>query len=72
MLFVIGYWIVFPVVYGELSKNRKLLFTVVLLFYGILKMLVQCDEPNYSYTNVLYEEPVYSQRYKLFNHGDKK
>ena len=72
MLFVIGYWIVFPAVYGELSKNRKLLFTVILLFYGILKMLVQCDEPNYSYTNVLYEKPVYSQRYKLFNHGDKK
>lgn len=72
MLFVIGYWIVFPAVYGELSKNRKSLFTVILLFYGILKMLVQCDEPNYSYTNVLYEKPVYSQRYKLFNHGDKK
>lgn len=72
MLFVIGYWIVFPAVYEELSKNRKLLFTVLLLSYGILKMLVQCDEPNYSYTNILYEEPVYSQRYKLINHGDKK
>ncbi len=72
MLFVIGYWIVFPAVYGELSKKRKEIFTVILLFYGILKMLVQCDEPNYSYTNVLYERPVYSQRYKLFNHGDKK
>lgn len=72
MLFVIGYWIVFPAIYESLSKKRKILFMLFLFFYGILKMMVQCDEPNYSYTNILYEEPVYSQRLKLFNHGGKK
>lgn len=72
MLFVVGYWIVFPSIYGNLSKKWKIVFIFLFLVYGVLKMLVQCDEPTYLYTNILYEEPSYSQRLKLFNQGDKK
>lgn len=72
LLFVAGYWISFPIIYEKLSKNRKIYFVLFLFIYGILKMMVQCDEPIYSYTNVLFEEQVYSQRYDLFNHEGKK
>lgn len=70
MLFVAAYWIVFPSIYGLLKKDKKKLFILLFAVYGILKMLVQCDEPNYSYTNILYEAPDYSERLKLIKTGD--
>lgn len=72
LLFVVGYWIVFPAIYSLLKKNKKKLFIFFVVIYGMLKMIVQCDEPNYSYTNLLYEIPDYSERLKLIKAGDKK
>ncbi|AEE16182.1 EpsG family protein [Treponema brennaborense] len=71
ILFVAGYWVILPNIYRLLHKDKKNIFLVILFLYGILKMMVQCDEPNYSYTNILYEEPNYSQRLQLIKISEK-
>lgn len=53
MLFVPGYWIIIPALYGCMKKDWKKCFLVFLILYCILKMIVQCDEPFYNYSNAL-------------------
>lgn len=66
LLFVFGYYIVYPAVYGCLKRANKILFLVCLIIYSILKMMIQCDEPNYSYTNALIETQDFNYRKSLF------
>lgn len=65
MLFVITYPVIYGNIYDKLSKKNKIIFLIFVGAYGILKMLVQCDEPNYLYENYLLTEPNFSKRLLL-------
>jgi len=72
MLFTVSYWIVLPALYSELKKNGKMIFILLFIFYCALKMLVQCDEPYYKYTNVLFSEQNYSKSYSILKRSTAK
>ena len=72
MLFVAGYWIVVPALYGCMKRSWKKCFLLIFILYCILKMLVQCDEPYYRYSNVLLETQNYNRSYIIFKRSMKK
>ena len=61
LLFVAGYWIVLPAMYSIFNKSKKKIFCCVLFFYCLFKMGVQCDEPQYQYSNVLFSKQNYEE-----------
>ncbi len=67
ILFTSSYWIVLPALYDELKKDKKKIFILLFISYCVLKMLVQCDEPYYKYTNVLFSEQNYFEAYSILN-----
>ncbi len=72
MLFVAGYWIVVPALYACMKRTWKKCFLLVFILYCILKMLVQCDEPYYRYTNALFQSQNYDHSYIIFKRSMKK
>ena len=70
MLVVPGYWIVLPAVYEQLKKkDNKYIFIFVLLMYSILKMMIQCDQPYYKYTNSVFNKQDYNTSYQILLKG---
>ena len=70
MLFTFSYWIVLPAIYRELKANEKKMFLVIFVFYCVLKMFVQCDEPIYKYRNAIFDANNYSECVTIFNKND--
>lgn len=72
-LFAFSYWIFYPLVYKRLSKERKCIFLLVLLFYGLLKIYSGYRYSLFYYDSVLSLNMFdYNQRqnivhyYKIF------
>jgi hypothetical protein len=61
VLFVFGYWIIYPQIYALLSKNYKKVFLLFLLVYGILKMAGNNNLLT-EYDNILFEYKSYDVR----------
>lgn len=61
LLFVAGYWIVLPAMYNIFDKSKKEIFCCILFFYCLLKMGVQCDEPQYQYSNFIFSKQNYEE-----------
>lgn len=62
LLFIYGYWILFPQIYELLSKNYKKFFLIVFFLYGVLKCLT-CNNILYYYENFLVPHLDYDQRW---------
>jgi hypothetical protein len=54
VLFVFSYWIVYPMIYATISKRKKYIFILILLFYGILKFGSGYNKYYFYYDNVLF------------------
>ena len=68
LLFVWGYPIVYPFIYSRIKRrDNKFVFLFATFVYAILKMIIQCDEPNYAYTNALIEYQDYVYRKSIID-----
>jgi hypothetical protein len=54
-LFVCSYWILYPNFFRVLKHGAKYLFIVMIILYGVLKMLSLFNLPWASYENVLFD-----------------
>jgi hypothetical protein len=54
LLFQLGYWILYPQIYGLISKRSKLLFLCIFLLYGGMRLI-----KNNSYVSVKYENILF-------------
>ncbi|PJJ67799.1 EpsG-like putative glucosyltransferase [Chryseobacterium geocarposphaerae] len=71
-LFVVSYWILYPYLYVVLNRVVKIIFTFVLLLFGILKMYKANNFIIRKYENILWNKPTISRAYFIFNkHIDK-
>ena len=64
LLFIYSYWFLYPQIYTLLSKKNKILFILMLLFYGSLKM-VMVNNIQMRYDNVLLGYQSYSERKEI-------
>lgn len=71
-LFVFSYWILYPYLYETLKQELKVVFTVVLLLFGIYKMVYSNNNILRNYENILWDKPTITKAYFIFNkHLDK-
>lgn len=71
-LFVFSYWILYAYLYAVLKQELKAVFTVVLLFFGIYKMVYLNNNILRNYENILWDKPTITKAYFNFNkHLDK-
>jgi hypothetical protein len=66
-LFVCSYWILYPYLYATLKQGLKNVFTVVLLFFGIYKMVYSNNNILRNYENILWDKPTITKAYSVFN-----
>jgi hypothetical protein len=64
MLFVMGYWIIFPRLYFLLSKKKKIIFLIGILLFGIVKMSVP-SQIQFRYDNILFGYQSESERTRI-------
>lgn len=66
-LFVMSYWILYPYTYAVLQKTSKTIFTVILFFFGMYKMV----NSNYNilrrYQNILWDTPSATKAFYILN-----
>jgi hypothetical protein len=62
VLFIFGYWIIYPQIYSLLSKNYKKMFLLFLLIYGIFKMGTGNNKIITEYDNILIIHKSYDVR----------
>ncbi|MCX8523564.1 EpsG family protein [Chryseobacterium formosus] len=71
-LFAAAYWILFAYLYAVLNRFMKVIFTFVLLLFGILKMYKSNNFIIRNYQNILWDKPSITRAYYIFNkHMDK-
>lgn len=65
ILFIPALWILIPEIFSLIKRreNKGLLLSVFLL-YSCLATYLQCDEPNYQYSNYLLHEQDYQKSYR--------
>lgn len=66
-LFVFSYWILYAYLYAVLKQELKAVFTVVLLFFGIYKMVYLNNNILRNYENILWDKPTITKAYFNFN-----
>ncbi|MCJ8152382.1 EpsG family protein [Chryseobacterium sp. SSA4.19] len=71
-LFVMSYWILYPYVYAVLEKMFKMVFTFILLLFGLYKMYNSNNNIIRKYENILWDKPTITRAYYIINkHLDK-
>jgi hypothetical protein len=53
LLFIPGYWFVYPIVYSLLKRDMKIFFLLCLLFYSIFRMYMDTNTILLAYDNYL-------------------
>lgn len=69
ILFISGYWILYPFIYSLLEKRMKFAFVTLLVIYGSAKMYVGYTEANFKYSNILIHDVDYDREKK--NNAEK-
>jgi len=66
-LFVFSYWILYAYLYTTLKPELKKVFTGILLFFGIYKMVYSNNNILRNYENILWDKPTITKAYFNFN-----
>jgi hypothetical protein len=61
-LFVFSYWVLYPLIYSLLKNKSKQMFLLILLFFGILKLMPGNRDVLAIYDNVLLPYKSYQER----------
>lgn len=69
--FIFAYWVIFPQIYDRLSATNKKLFLVILLLYGILKLLMSEKYAVCAYDNFFFPKYSIEQRQSNFHRFSK-
>lgn len=64
-LFIVSYWILYPILYTSLTKIFKMIFTVVLFSFGLYKMFFANNFIIRKYENILWDNPSISRAYYI-------
>lgn len=64
-LFIVSYWILYPLLYASLTKIFKLIFTVILFSFGLYKMFFSNNFIIRKYENILWDNPSISRAYYI-------
>ena len=71
-LFVMSYWILYPYVYAVLERMFRLVFSCVLILFGVYKMVNSNNNIIRKYENILWNKPTITRAYYIINkHLDK-
>lgn len=71
-LFVLSYWVLYPLLYIVLKKVFKLVFTIILFSFGTYKMYFSNCFITRKYENILWDNPSVSRAYYILGkHLDK-
>lgn len=68
LLFIVGYWFVYPQVYSLLRRDFRWIFLAILLLYCLLKIMVSHDSILWLYDNALWLKYSVEDR-SLFLHA---
>jgi len=66
-LFICSYWILYPNIYKNISKNNKYLFLLFLIIYSFLRLNADSNNPLAYYDNFLTGYKTYEERVLIFN-----
>lgn len=66
-LFVFSYWILYAYLYTTLKQELKTVFTIILLIFGIYKMVNLNNNILRNYENILWDKPTITKAYFNFN-----
>lgn len=61
-LFCISYWIIYPLIYSILSREKKYVFLIMFFLYGSLVMYEYDKLPNQRYDNLLFPHASMEER----------
>jgi len=71
-LFVMSNWILYPYVYAVLERMFKIVFSVILMMFGLYKMYNSNNNIIRKYENILWNKPTITRAYYIMNkHLDK-
>lgn len=62
ILFIVGYWFVFPNIYYRLSKSNKSLYLLILIAYSFMKLIMMDNPLFFTYDNILFSHGSYQER----------
>lgn len=65
ILFISGYWVIYPFIYSLLGKKMKLAFVTLLVLYGSAKMFIGYSEANFKYSNILIHDVNYDRERRI-------
>jgi len=66
-LFVFSYWFVYPRLYEKISKEKKYLYILIFLLYGILRNATNYTACFYKYENILIDNCDFNYRLSYYN-----
>ncbi|REC40405.1 hypothetical protein DRF69_18740 [Chryseobacterium sp. 5_R23647] len=66
-LFAVSYWILFPYLYATLERWAKMVFSCVLLLFGIYRIYKTNFIITRKYENILWSNPSISKAYYIAN-----
>lgn len=61
-LFVASYWVLYPQLFQLLKKHIRYMFIILLVTYGVLRIIASMSIPWASYENVLFDSIDFIQR----------
>jgi hypothetical protein len=67
LLFISSYWIIYPRIYVALNNKIKILFLLILLFYGLLKIGQGNRYKHHEYNNALLPHKSYTESVYILN-----
>lgn len=70
LLFIFPYWFLYPQIYKMFTREKKYIFVILFLFYGILKCAT-CNNILYYYENTLLPHMTYEIRYPIMKSFNK-
>jgi hypothetical protein len=68
LIFIMGYWLLYPQIYSVLSKNKKYIFVLLLSTYSILKLISAHSFVIYYYDNALLSPKTFENRNTILQH----
>lgn len=62
LLFIVGYWYVYPDIYYKISKSKKKLFIIVFIMYSFLRLVLTYNDIIVKYDNMLFKHLSFEKR----------
>lgn len=67
LLFIVGYWYVYPDIYNKITNKNKKLFMLVFIMYSFLRLVMTYNNIIVKYDNILLKHLSFEKRTEYLN-----